>query len=1418
MGIGNRTVSLRSVFGKNLKDDATRARAIEKAIEQATEAYRKGSASDGREAILRLQDEFDEAGLDRMELLSAADSSLGSDSFWLREIVEILLRRPRLTEAEISYLQRLASLEPARLSLWRRIIREREGADNAPLLAQAAEQAATGLLRFFGPTRNQPWPEPSSEAEAKEFLFRVLRQAVDTIIESGREDAAAQALLRGSLPLLADNSGGRRHLARIIVRSGQRTPENLAIVLESLMDDPADRELRLWAGTALADTPGHQEEGLQVLRQLCEDRPNDRKARTALVSAVKGLEELSDEDAPMLRAHFAENRDDRRAAELLASYCAQRNDLSDEALRLYRMAAASSPNRNLYLRMLGEASASRCDWPKVIEIFSEVREKGEATEEIIIPLATAYAESRQADAESIAVYRQAIDLGMRNPAVHDLYCRHLYQTARRAPESVAQFLSTTKDCPECLWAKLGLAAHYLDTRDARRALETALGLLALHENDQEALALAAEALAADFSRGQLARLAHLSPALLRKIFEKAHGLAPDSGPIALGLVRRRMEDGVKDAETLRLLGDVCRKNPDAMDLRVARADMMWDLGQQENAAALYRELIERWRLRTGAEARGIDPAARGRALYRVAESTLARPAGPAFEDMETLIEACGEPQLPTEMQLRIARALIDLNFDHPARLPLLQRALEIAPGDLKIERALAEAHAARGSITPALRLAIRLLREARSSDETTDLLRSVRVLLGTSTVDGAMIEQLRAALDPEKHSPPLLLAASEVIAEVSGAVAEDLPVLESLRTQFPRNVRVQRRHAEALAAANRHEEAAEVFQNLLRESREDDDLVLQMAMTNARLGRRDRQHLRTAQRAVELRPDDPDLLLHLAAILLDSGQTLPAVEKLDWLLENYPGAAPRVQALLEQFRTLTTEDGALLLVQARVHIKSGRVDQAIATLARLQGNYQRHFGELLNCYSELTDVAPDNPRPYVDRAILYRLSGRIDEAIEDLATAHVLAPDNSDILSEFADTLAQKIKHFGNYTADTAVQCGEMYTRLGEDDAAFEMAEIALAAESNNPDALSLLARLQLNTGDLHNGWATMRRAPLDLEMLPMLQELARAFSEDEEHDLAADVLTAAMEVAGPQRELLEQLRALYKEQARSTAGASQRQKIYGALSEKARGRYELREHIATGAMGIVYKAYDRELDEIVVLKVLPEHFGRDPEALALFRNEAKAARKLAHPHICRIHDIGEEDGRKHISMEYVPGGDLRTLLKNHPGGLTPEEAIRIAREAARALGHAHGEGVLHRDIKAANILLTSSGRVKLSDFGIAALTEAASNMMTGAEAASTVVGTPIYMSPEQFEFVRLTPASDLYSLGILFYEMLSGAPPFTRGSISYHHRFTEPAPLTNIDPALWQIVAKLLKKNARERYQNAAQFLTALDEYENRR
>ncbi len=1404
----------KSVFGKNLKQPEARSQAIENAIKQARAAYKVRPIEEAREPVLKLQDLFVEQEIDRLELLYAADSSLTGDEFWLREIVTILLRAPSLKEDETSYLLRLCLLEPTKLELWQRVFRERRNSSNPMGLDQAHEQCALALLPFFPGQYESRWPDHGRESEARALFLLCLNHAVDQVVTLGRDDDPAGELLDAAVRLLPERHDALSALAHRIVRLDDHRPQSLGIVLESLMGNPAEHDLRMWAAGALLGIPGHFEEGLSLLRQLHEAGDRSPTLLQALISALKTLDEISEGDVPLFREYLAANPGDIRAADLLAERHARREDLGQDAIRLYRLAAASSPRRTLYLRLLGRASASRSDWSQVIETFNEVRAAGQETEDIIIPLATAYSEFDRSDADALAVYRHAIELGSRKPEIHALLCRELYRTAPRAPDSIAQFTQSTLACPECSWAQLGLASHCLETGDAGRALDAAVALLERNPQDKEARRIGGRALAADFSRRRMGRLANVAPEALRAVFEEAHAQAPDAGPVALGLARRRVADGVRDSETARLLGEVCRRNPDAHDLRIARADILWEIGQRPNAAELYRELLERCRAAENHELpRGVTAEIRHRALMRFADC-IVRPPGPSPADIEFLMEAAAQSDAPAETVLAAARSVIDLEADHPARLPLFQRALLLAPADLKIERAVAEAFAVQGNPKPAIALAVRLLGMGRDDEETVSLLRSIRDLVNPEQLSRGLIARLRASANPERHSPPLLLAVGELIAMAGLLEPEDLPILQRLHESFPRNVRVLRRLAECLTLAGHHEAAAEFYVELIEDNRDDDELILQMAKTSARLGRRSRSDLRVAQRAVHLEPDNPELILHLAAIELDTGQFPDAIRRLDTILRQDPDLHPRIMNLLERYKRLSTEQGELGLLFARLHIRAGRADQAMAVLGRLQQNYQKYLGELLSCYTEIIAIGLTTPRPYVERAVLYRLSGCVDEAVEDMAAAHRLAPDNMDILGEYADTLRQKLHTQDHVDASTAVRCGELFMEAGDDEGAFEMADLALGANPHDQAALHLLARLQLNAGSLHNCWDTLKKLPARESAMGMLQELARAFAEQEEHGLAVDVTTEAIQIAGPQTDLLQQLRTLYQEQARSSEGAHQRQRILGALSERAQDRYELREQLGSGSMGIVYKAYDRELDEIVVLKIMPEHFARDSEALARFRNEAKAARKLAHPNICRIHDIGEESGRKHISMEYVAGGDLRQYLRDRGGKLPQKEAIAIAREVALALAHAHEEGVLHRDIKAANIMLTGSGRVKLSDFGIASLLQAANRSVGASDASTSVIGTPLYMSPEQFDGEYLTKASDLYSFGVLLYEMLSGSPPFTRGSIAYHHRFTPPPPIPNVPASLWAVIEKLLSKKAAQRYQSAEEVIAALDEF----
>ena len=201
--------------------------------------------------------------------------------------------------------------------------------------------------------------------------------------------------------------------------------------------------------------------------------------------------------------------------------------------------------------------------------------------------------------------------------------------------------------------------------------------------------------------------------------------------------------------------------------------------------------------------------------------------------------------------------------------------------------------------------------------------------------------------------------------------------------------------------------------------------------------------------------------------------------------------------------------------------------------------------------------------------------------------------------------------------------------------------------------------------------------------------------------------------------------------------------------------RYELGRLIATGGMGSVYEAHDHRLDRSVAVKVLRDDLSTDDEFVERFRREARAAAAMNHPNIASVYDFGDDAGRDFIVMELLEGEDLAERLTS-AGALSPEEASKVATDVAIALAYAHERGVVHRDIKPANIFLTKDGRTKVTDFGIARASGDATLTVAG-----SLMGTARYIAPEQAASEPVGPAADVYSLGLVLYEMLTGVTPF---------------------------------------------------------
>ncbi len=265
-------------------------------------------------------------------------------------------------------------------------------------------------------------------------------------------------------------------------------------------------------------------------------------------------------------------------------------------------------------------------------------------------------------------------------------------------------------------------------------------------------------------------------------------------------------------------------------------------------------------------------------------------------------------------------------------------------------------------------------------------------------------------------------------------------------------------------------------------------------------------------------------------------------------------------------------------------------------------------------------------------------------------------------------------------------------------------------------------------------------------------------------------------------------------------------------------GRYQIEARIGQGAMANVYRAFDPGISRVLAIKVLKREFCRDPDCAKRFLREAKAAGALSHPNIVTIYDVGEIEGFPYIAMELLEGVPLDATLRER-GKFSISDVLHVGAQLAEALHYAHGQGVVHRDIKPSNILLNKDGSIKILDFGIARVTE--KNTASEAELVKTqigqVLGTPRYMSPEQAMGRELDGRSDLFSVGAILYEMLTGQPAFNGSSaatLALQITTKKPAPITvqpECPPGLKFIVSKLLAKRPERRFANGEHLAQAI-------
>jgi tetratricopeptide (TPR) repeat protein len=450
--------------------------------------------------------------------------------------------------------------------------------------------------------------------------------------------------------------------------------------------------------------------------------------------------------------------------------------------------------------------------------------------------------------------------------------------------------------------------------------------------------------------------------------------------------------------------------------------------------------------------------------------------------------------------------------------------------------------------------------------------------------------------------------------------------------------------------------------------------------------------------------------------------------------------------------------------------------------------YERH-GDFLQA-AEMYRVAGDRERA----AACYERAGRFREASEELAQAGQRERE-PELLARAGDRL----------------RAGELLLERGDADGAIKVLQQVAESQPDFARAAALLGEVFRNRGQHSLAVKKLEQAlagrALDRDTVAAHFALATTCEAAGETGRARELYERILAFDYHHPEAAQRLAALHQEPAAGPA-ASQGASAGPPSASAARGRYRILGKLGRGGMGIVYKAEDSVLDRVVAFKVLPQALKENPQALKNFLREAKHAAQLNHPNIVTVYDAGEQAGLTYIAMEYVDGSTLKEIVKSR-GAIAPGGVVSVLAQMCEGLAYAHEKQIVHRDVKTANTMWTRERKAKIMDFGLARAFEELRKETT------MVSGTPYYMSPEQTLGQPVDHRTDIYSLGITVFELLTGELPFRDGNLPYHHVHT-PAPdprekNPRVPELLARVVLRCLQKDPTARYSSTREILAEL-------
>ncbi len=671
---------------------------------------------------------------------------------------------------------------------------------------------------------------------------------------------------------------------------------------------------------------------------------------------------------------------------------------------------------------------------------------------------------------------------------------------------------------------------------------------------------------------------------------------------------------------------------------------------------------------------------------------------------------------------------------------------------------------------------------------------------------GKTIPEAIAMYEAVLKSNPLDLAFGRQLLKAynKNARYEDaLRLAPQMLKAYPDDSDLQRSLAYANLYYNRLDDAIREYQTILERNPTDEEALVNLALAFAQQRKVDEASALCYQRALKIAPTNESLHMIMARVHAHRGDMALSVEEYKRGLQAKPKIEEKIAA--DCLALLGQHPEAIRLRWFLCHllVSVGRLKEAIEQLDAIFEDHPDQVKEIIECHRQILAKDPRNVGAHLRKGIMLKIQGRLEEAREAIERAHELQTSDADVRAELQDLYEFLLNEHEDI--DIRFKLAHLYYQEGDYDKAIGNYQKAGQDYRLEKESTRMLGKCFLAKGMLDLTLQEFKKLTVDNELKDLLYDLASRYEAKNDLVGAKTVYRQLFAADIDYKNVREKLEAL----AGSTSDpiVFEKTTILNSLSEEAKRRYELLDELGRGSMGIVYKARDNELDDVVALKILPDNLSNNPEAVARFKQEARSARRLSHRSIVRIHDIGEEMGRKYISMEYVDGTNLKDMLRKS-GKLPYKSLVLYMRQICQALSYAHSIGIIHRDIKPANIMITRDDQLKITDFGIAKIMES-----TEATLAGMVIGTPLYMSPEQVEGRPVDNRADIYGFGVMFYELASGVVPFAEGDLAYQHLHVEPKPLTGYPPEFVQIVMKCLKKKREERWSSVDEILLKLEQ-----